>query len=64
MSDIKQSNAYRVFDELAGKLEVIDNVKILVDAVIDENEQLKTDKDALQAQVDTLALEILTLMGV
>lgn len=64
MADIKQSNAYKVFDDLAEKLQVVDNVKNLVDAVIDENKQLKTDNESLQSQVDTLALEVLTLMGV
>lgn len=29
-----------------------------------EIDQLNTDKDNLQSQIDTLALEILTLMGV
>ena len=64
MNDIKQSNAYRQFDELSGKLKVLEGAKQIMDAVIGENEQLKQENAILQTQIDTLALEILTLLGV
>lgn len=57
-------DAYEVLDYLAEKSGMFKMVRDEMVRLRDENELLKQEKQVLQDQLDTLALQILNIMGV